>query len=153
MYPKLPPTPKIIFPLPFQYINLFIYLNYCTCWFLHWLMQISEKQCHRYTKNTLLYAEESQNVCCWLFSSPESIYPEGLINSSRFKHLWFTTEQHIPIHSYNSQAKNTCSLKFSILSSQKTDGQTWFFIENSSDGNFIDVHNVARGHSVKNMCV
>lgn len=57
------------------------------------------------------------------------------------------------INSYNSQAKNTCSLKFSILSSQKTDGQTWFFIENSSDGNFIDVHNVARGHSVKNMCV
>lgn len=47
----------------------------------------------------------------------------------------------------------TRSLKFSILSSQKTDGQTWFFIENSSDGNFIDVHNVARGHSVKNMCV
>lgn len=143
MYPKLPPTPKIIFPLPFQYINLFIYLNYCTCWFLHWLMQTSEKQCHRYTKNTLLYAEDL----------PESIYPEGLINSSRFKHLWFTTEQHIPIHSYNSQAKNACLLKFSTLSSQKTDGQTWFFIENSSDGNFIDVHNVARGHSVKNMCV
>lgn len=64
-----------------------------------------------------------------------------------------STSDLLPIHSYNSQAKNKCSLKFSILSSQKTDGQTWFFIENSSDGNFIDVHNVARGHSVKNMSV
>lgn len=99
------------------------------------------------------YTIISQNVCCWLFSSPESIYPEGLINSSRFKHLWFTTEQHSPTHSYNSQAKNACSLKFSILSSQKTDGQTWFFIENSSDGNFIDVHNVARGQCKKYVCL
>lgn len=99
------------------------------------------------------YTIISQNVCCWLFSSPESIYPEGLINSSRFKHLWFTTEQHIPIHSYNSQAKSTRSPKFSILSSQKTDGQTsFFFKENFQMGILLYVYNVARharGHSVK----